>query len=86
MFAVYQVDWTEYWTEYESGWGCRPDGTTYYKDKATMDKHVKEYSDMYLNDKVTPACYTMPHDGRLVEVGAELYTIVNNDPKGYIWD
>ncbi len=81
MQAVYKVEWTEY----ESGWGQRPDGTTYYKDKATMDKHLKEYAAQYLNEKVTPACYTTPDAGKLIEVDAGLFTLVHSDPKGYIW-
>lgn len=31
--AVWRIDWTEY----ERGWGSRPDGSTYYETKAEAD-------------------------------------------------
>lgn len=30
------------WTEYESGWGSRPDGFTLYKTKEAAKKHILE--------------------------------------------
>lgn len=34
-----------HWTESESGWGQRPDGTTLHKDMGVAEKYIKEYWD-----------------------------------------
>lgn len=67
MFALYKVTWTEY----ERGWGCRPDGETYYTSKERAYKAIKTYWDG-MPDTV-PDCYSKPSDPELVEVDEEFY-------------
>jgi hypothetical protein len=37
--VVYRVEWTEY----ERGWGCRPDGVSYSSDLDALKAHIKSY-------------------------------------------
>jgi hypothetical protein len=39
MNAAYKV----YWTEYERGWGSRPDGTQVFKTKELANQIIKAY-------------------------------------------
>lgn len=67
LYTLYRVEWTEY----ERGWGNRPDGTTYYPTKEIAVKKIKDYWDN--RPKATPDCYSSPSEPVLVEVSEELY-------------
>jgi hypothetical protein len=65
MFALYKVEWTEY----ERGWGYRPDGETYYISKDLADKAIKDYWAKMPEE--VPDIYSKPSDPVLVEVTEE---------------
>lgn len=67
--AAYRVEWTEY----ERGWGQRPDGVSYYATKELADKCIREYDEKYNNEDEVPDCYTKAGSPKLVEVDQELY-------------
>ncbi len=46
------------WTEYERGFGCRPDGYTLYLSKDHRDKHIKNYNKKNNNLDFAPDEYT----------------------------
>ncbi len=66
-----------YWTEYEAGWGNRPDGYTVHRDEATAAKYAEDFwaRERARNPSgLTPAEYTRPADRSvMVEVSQELY-------------
>lgn len=56
MYCAYKV----HWTEYERGWGQRPDGTTLHMNKSAADEYITHYlSSAYrgFSEHVTP-CVT----------------------------
>lgn len=79
IYAVYAIDWTEF----ERGWGQRPDGTTLYKNKSEAESHLKEDAESKKGTDV-PECYSSPGKPYLKEVVKELYEKVMSS-KGYIW-
>jgi len=42
MPEVYMA-WAIQWTEYERGWGCRPDGTSFHKTKKSAQEFIRQY-------------------------------------------
>jgi len=68
MNAVYEIQWTEY----ERGWGQRPDGKSYHVDKQTADKFIADYNETQPKDHV-PDEYSQPGIPKLVEVSDELF-------------
>lgn len=66
------------WTEYERGWGQRPDGETYYASKEDADEAYEKAFEG--RNGPTPSCYVNPSKPFLVEVDEELYNkIVKQD-------
>lgn len=80
MICAYQVPWTEY----ESGWGQRPDGNTLYLSKEAADAHIKKYWDQ-MPDGPAPACYSSPGTPRLVESTEEQIAKIASAPEQFIW-
>lgn len=74
MKTVYHI----VWVESEAGWGQRPDGETFHKDKETMEAYRKKYSNAG-NENY----YSYAHKTDIVEVSEETYNIVQN--KGTVW-
>lgn len=67
IYALYAI----YWTEYERGWGQRPDGITYYTSKESADEsYNKAFED---RGGGAPDDYTNPSKPVLVEVSEALY-------------
>jgi hypothetical protein len=54
------------WTEYERGWGCRPDGYSVHANQQEYTKFLKEYWDRQPKDHV-PYEYSK-EDGNPIEV------------------
>lgn len=77
MFALYKIEWTEY----ERGWGQRPDGETYYPSKELADKAIADYWNGM--PKEVPDTYSKPSDPFLVEVTEEFYHKVMANEKTY---
>lgn len=75
IYALYKIDWTEY----ERGWGQRPDGTTYYLTLEEAQQHIKEYWDSMPNE--VQDCYSSPGKPTLVEVDEKLYDEVHKRKK-----
>lgn len=70
MRALY----ASYWTEYERGWGERPDGVTLFKDKPTGEARLAAFWEKRKaeTDHV-PEEYDVMGDLKLVEVCEEVY-------------
>lgn len=79
IYAVYKVEWTEY----ERGWGQRPDGTSYHKSKEDAIKYIQEYDKKYNNEPSAPDCYTKGGSPHLAEVDKKLYNKVMKE--GVVW-
>lgn len=59
MFAVYKIEWTEY----ESGWGQRPDGVSLHKDSDTAKAFKTRYE-----SGGDYSCYSRGDSIKLIEV------------------
>lgn len=75
------------WTEFEKGWGSRPDGWTFHPSLVAAKSFVSKYindCEARVNKGQVPHEYSRP-DGepRLVEVSQELHDKVMAD--GSIW-
>ncbi len=70
MLAAYKIEWTEY----ERGWGSRPDGTSYHLSKEDALKCIEEHweREKAMNGDETPDEYSSPSDPILVEVTPEI--------------
>jgi hypothetical protein len=79
IYSVYAV----YWTEYERGWGQRPDGVSYHKDKESAIKYVSDYDKKFNNEPSAPDCYTKGGEPKLIEVDKKVYNEVMK--KGVVW-
>lgn len=76
VYALYAIRWTEY----ERGWGPRPDGVTYY---TTKQKAEESYNKAFEGRQGSvPDDYSNPSDPFLVEVSKALYDSVHSN--GYI--
>ncbi len=75
---VYEL-WVVQWTEYERGWGQRPDGLTLFETKEEADAHISQH---WEREKVrnpsgrTPDEYSSPDAPALMEVSESLYRAV----------
>lgn len=78
MRVVYCVNWTEY----ERGWGQRPDGHTLHASKAIADDYLKEFFGRRQAGPV-PDEYTQPGEPFAVEVDFETYDKVKK--VGSLW-
>ena len=76
ILAVYRVDFTEY----ERGWGNRPDNFTLSLTKEIALKHKREY-ETGGNSEI----YQRGSEPILVEVNQELYDFIKNSDKGVVW-
>ncbi len=75
IYALYRIDFIEY----EAGWGCRPDGSTYHKslaDAEAFKKHYESYGDYQE--------YSRGSTPKLIEVSKEVYDIVQN-VDSHVW-
>jgi len=78
LYAVYKIEWTEY----ERGWGSRPDGVSYHKTKALAEQYRQEFIGKQPSGPV-PDEYTSPGPVTLVEVDKTLYNHVQK--KKVVW-
>jgi len=79
MFAAYKIEWTEY----ECGWGSRPDGYSYHATKELAKAYVDDYwKDM---PKETPDEYSRPSEPVLEEVSEELFNKIQNERNVRTW-
>lgn len=74
IHAVYKIDWTEY----ERGWGQRPDGTTYHLTLEEAKKYIDDYWSK-MPDNV-PDEYSSPGKPTLVEVDKKTYDKIKKRP------
>jgi hypothetical protein len=79
IYSVYAVNWTEY----ERGWGQRPDGVSYHKSKEAAEKYVSDYDKEFNNESSVPDCYSKGSKPHLVEVDKKIYNEVMK--KEMIW-
>lgn len=69
MKAAYRINWTEY----ERGWGSRPDGYTLCRDREAAETRIKEHWAKYPpRSQGVPDYYIAPSDPFLVEIDDEL--------------
>jgi len=74
------------WTEYERGWGPRPDGFTVYRDAATMRDHISAFFAERPPTARAPDEYSNPDELQYaveVEVSDALWDAVQE--KGWVW-
>ena len=73
MNAKTHVAYLVTWTEYERGWGCRPDGASLH----LTQKNAKEYISAYWKTMPKEAPYEYSREdsatGRLVAITPKLY-------------
>lgn len=77
MYWVYQIEWTEY----EPGWGCRPDGKSYHASKEDADLYIA--SQRASASKSTSSDYSRPGTPNLVEVDKATFELVKR--KKLVW-
>ena len=83
MNAAYQIDYTEY----ERGWGSKPDGASLHPTKESADAHIvahwAKYPDRKFGD--APDYYIAPGTPRLVEITEAQATALAASESGMIW-
>jgi hypothetical protein len=77
LFAVYII----YWTEYESGWGQRPDGVSYHK---SLDE-AKEFGKVY-GEQGNRECFSRGSQPTLIEVSKTYYDFIHASPGNGVWN
>lgn len=70
------------WTEYERGWGSRPDGKSYYKTKELAERKRKDFISSQPAGPA-PDEYTSPGEIKLVEVDKKLWDEIQK--KRIVW-
>jgi hypothetical protein len=75
---AYQVNWTEY----ERGWGSRPDGSTLHKDEATANKFIDDFYYKQEN-RFVPDEYDRPGEPFITEINEEIEEALESS--GSIW-
>ncbi len=79
---IYALDWTEY----ESGWGCRPDGLQVFTSHAELEKVLERDRKEREAAKSTPSEYSIPTTKYVMEVNEKdanaLETLIG---KTYVW-
>jgi hypothetical protein len=80
LYAVYAVDWTEY----ERGWGQRPDGKSLHNSKESAEKCVSDYDKENNNLKEVPESYSKGGKPYLCEVDKKTYDQVMKVGKVFI--
>lgn len=58
MHLVYCIQFTEY----ERGWGNRPDGWTLHKDLQSAQDYARDYNAKHNNKQTVPDAYTVPSE------------------------
>jgi hypothetical protein len=81
MFALYAIKWTEY----ERGWGQRPDGTTFFASKEHGSEFLDGFYHARISEQGVPDEYDSPSDMFLSEVSQKLHEHVTNSVKGQVW-
>lgn len=69
------------WTEYERGWGQRPDGFSYHPDMLTAKRYIHDF--LAGMPPAAPECYVAPREPRLVTVDPVFALLVEG--KGIVW-
>lgn len=77
MPTAYAVNWTEY----ERGWGSRPDGHTLHGSKAHAEQHIRDHmANMPIK---APDEYSLPGDPFAVDVDETTFARISDE--GWIW-
>ena len=82
IYSVYAIEWTEY----ERGWGQRPDGVSLHKSKEIAEQYIKDFIEKEKERNpsgAVPDEYTSPDTPRLIEVDKKVYDEVQK--KKTIW-
>jgi len=71
IISAYQIQWTEY----ERGWGNRPDGISYHKSKKDADNFLNKHFEMEKgrNGNNVPDEYSAPSEPKLVEISEDIF-------------
>lgn len=65
-------------TEYERGWGSRPDGYTLHVTLERANAFAKYYNDRFNTEASVPDCYTVPNKPYLVQVDDDTFQRVKD--------
>lgn len=72
-------------TEYERGWGSRPDGHVIFKTEADADKFLAKVAADRRNVTVAPDEYTNYDKLGYKEVKVEVIEALERSPQDFIW-
>lgn len=75
IYAVYEIRWTEY----ERGWGQRPDGVSLHKSLQDALETLKKHNAEQPTDHI-PDIYTKGSDPKLIEVDKKTFDKVQKKP------
>lgn len=74
------------YTEYERGWGCRPDGASFHLTAEAARDYADDYNRKFNNEKQVPYEYTKPDDGvYTAEVGDVMYEQIQKKGHWLLW-
>lgn len=79
-FVVYVIEGTEY----ERGWGCRPDGYVAFTSLDAAEKYIVDFNAKYNNEKSAPDEYTRYEYIGLKECSAKIYGTVKANGSYYV--
>lgn len=75
MNALYCISWTEY----ERGWGSRPDGITLHRTKEDAEEFAYTYLHKNNKSNYVPDIYSIPNgDAKLIEVSEALFKVMHS--------
>lgn len=83
--ATILAAWAVHWTEYERGWGQRPDGVSYHKSKEDAEQYVKDYDKKYNNEPSVPDLYSKGGTPKLEEVSKEVHDRLFKKGDSVVW-
>ena len=82
MKTIYVLDWTEF----ESGWGCRPDGIQLFLDYSELEKILENNKKERNESKSTPLEYSIPTTKYICEIDIKDFNKIKKFiTKSYIW-
>ncbi len=68
-----KIIYIQTWTEFERGWGSRPDGASLHLTKEDAEAFVVEYNKVFNNEKSAPDEYTVSdRNPKLIEVDSSV--------------
>lgn len=80
-FTVYGISWTEF----ERGWGCRPDGWSLHKSEEDVSKYLENYRKSLPKSAPDEYSTSDSEKGKLIIVSESLYRKVHQSGSMRMW-